>query len=103
MNTLTNPTMVPTAQGRPWYREPYVWLVLGLPASAIAGSITAAVIAINVMANDPLLDRTPEPSIKIDAELLERMSPEQRAAIEMSIAPARTARNHVSSPELPKD
>lgn len=103
MNTLTTPSLATPSMSRPWYREPYVWLVVGLPASAIAGSITAAIIAIQVMSSDPLLDRTPQPSVQLDAELLDRLSPDQRAAVEMSIAPARQARNHVSSPALPKD
>jgi uncharacterized protein len=103
MTTLTQPLRAPAAPQRAWYREPYMWLVLGLPLVAVMGSITAAVIAVKVMGNDPLLDRTPAPVITLDAELLDKLTPEQRIALEMSLSPARTVRNHAASPELPKD
>ncbi len=105
MNTMTQrlTSPPPSAQPRPWYREPYVWLVLGLPLVAVIGSITAAVISVYAMANDPLLDRTPPPVIQPDQTVIEKLTPEQRAALEMSLAPARKGRNHVASPEVPKD
>lgn len=104
MNTMTQPvSSLPARKSVPWYREPYMWMVIGLPLVAVMGSITAAVIAVKVMSNDPLLDKTPPPVIQLDQELLDKMTPEQRAALEMSLTPARKARNHVASPELPKD
>lgn len=105
MNTVTQRLASPPspAKSAPWYREPYVWLVLGLPLAAVMGSITAAVISVHAMANDPLLDRTPPPVIQPDPAVIEKLTPEQRAALEMSLAPARKARNHVVSPEVPKD
>jgi uncharacterized protein len=103
MSTLTQPLRSPSTPRRAWYREPYMWLVLGLPLVAVVGSLSTAVIAVKVMGNDPLLDRTPAPVITLDAELLNKLTPEQRTALEMSLSPARTARNHAASPELPKD
>lgn len=103
MKTMATPESVTPPSARPWYREPYVWLVVGLPLVAIIGSVTSAIIAIQVMANDPLINRTPKPSVVLDAEMLDKLSPEQRAAFEKSIAPARVVRNHAVSPELPKE
>jgi hypothetical protein len=88
--------------GRPWYREPYMWMVFGLPLLAVIGSVTSAVISVKVMANDPVLDRTLPKAVVLDPELLEKLTPEQRALLEKSVAPARQARNHAASPELPK-
>ncbi|MDV7391511.1 hypothetical protein RZS08_09170 [Arthrospira platensis SPKY1] len=101
---MTQPvSSLPTRKKAVWYREPYMWLVLGLPLAAVMGSITAAVISVKVMSNDPLLDKTPPPAIQLDQALLDKLTPEQREALEMSLTPARKARNHVASPELPKD
>ncbi len=35
-----------TVDNRPWYREPWVWLVLGLPAVAVIASMITLVLAI---------------------------------------------------------
>lgn len=31
---------------RAWYREPWTWMLIGLPASAVAGSLTSAFLAL---------------------------------------------------------
>lgn len=103
MTTTTHKTPAPKDAVRPWYREPYAWLVFGLPLVAVIGSITAAVISVRVMANDPVLDRTLPKAVAMDPELLKVLTPEQRALLEKSLAPARQARNHAASPELPKE
>ncbi|MBT8446148.1 MAG: FixH family protein [Gammaproteobacteria bacterium] len=38
--------MTAVAAKRPWYREPYVWMVVGLPASAVIAGIITLIIAI---------------------------------------------------------
>lgn len=103
MTTITDTSPAQNGAGRPWYREPYMWLVFGLPLSAVIGSITAAVISVKVMANDPVLDRTLPKAVAMDPDLLKLLTPEQRALLEKSVAPARQARNHAASPELPKE
>ena len=35
----------PTERSRPWYREPMVWLVITLPALAVAGALASVVTA----------------------------------------------------------
>ncbi len=34
-------------QQRPWYREPYVWLVISFPLAAVIGGIITAVLAVH--------------------------------------------------------
>ena len=38
--------MTAVTAGRPWYREPWVWLVIGVPASAVIAGIVMLIIAI---------------------------------------------------------
>ena len=40
--------------GRPWWREPMVWLVIGGPAVVVVAAIATAVIAVRNA--DPVLD-----------------------------------------------
>jgi hypothetical protein len=103
MTTMTTPLNNPASarRGAPWYREPYVWLVLAGPLAVVVASMFTIYLA--VTRADPVLDRTPPPAVTLDAELLEKLSPEQRAALELSVTPAHKARNHVASPTVPKD
>jgi hypothetical protein len=39
---------------RPWYREPWTWALIGLPAAAVIGSLTSAALAIQNA--DPLVE-----------------------------------------------
>jgi uncharacterized protein len=102
MNTMTAP--LPPATNRPWFREPYVWMVLGFPMLAVVLGLSMVYVAVAVAKIDPVLERVPQSasSIQIDQELLDRLSPEQRTQIQLSVMPAREGRNHVASPELPK-
>jgi len=43
----------PVGPARPWYREPWPWILMALPFSAVVGSIATAWIA--VVHNDPLV------------------------------------------------
>lgn len=90
----------PARSSAPWYREPYVWLVLAGPLAVIVASMFTIYLA--VTRADPVLDRTP-PAVTIDAELLDKLTPEQRSALELSVTPAHKARNHVASPAVPQD
>ena len=49
----------PDRSPRRWWREPMLWLVIGLPAVAVVASIGVAVVA--VRGADPVLQRKPEP------------------------------------------
>jgi hypothetical protein len=63
----------------PWWRVGMVWLVVGLPAAAVVGSLTAATIAIK--GADKVV-RTPQNVVATPAGEL----------------PANLGRNHVSTP-----
>lgn len=107
MNTTTAP-MPPVAASpvsKPWYREPYVWFVLSFPITSVFLGFGLLYIAIGIAKIDPVLERVPQSasSIQIDQDLLDRLSPEQRTQIQLSILPAREGRNHVNSPEIPKN
>lgn len=88
---------------RPWYREPYVWFVLSFPLASVFLGFSLLYVAIKVAKIDPVLERIPASasSIQIDQDLLDRLSPEQRTQLQLSVLPAREGRNHVNSPELP--
>lgn len=76
---------------KPWYREPYVWMVIGGPLSVVVASfITFGLV---VGHPDPVLSH-PENNRDDDSAVIERLSPDQREALR----PAEVARNHVATP-----
>lgn len=95
--TQSNPSAA-TKPPRPWYREPFYWLVVGLPATSVVTSLTMVTIAVND--RDPVLDRN-VPMVHLDPHKMRVLTPEQRAIYEASLRPAREARNHAASPEMP--
>lgn len=100
MSTL-NPALVPAhREAQPWYREPYVWLVLGGPMAVIAACIVTVYIAVTHV--DPVLDRSAAP-VRPAPAVVEPLSPEARTAAALSVMPASQARNHAVTPILPKD
>lgn len=81
-----------------WWRVPHMWLVLGLPAVAVIGSITAAVIAIT--GADPVLDKAAyERDLqKVPAHL----QGEERMDALIKMQPAHQARNNAAAPVIMK-
>ena len=80
--------------GRPWYREPMMWMVLGGPALVVVASLTTYAIA--VYKPDPVIER----DARAEAQRVgKELTPEQRE----SQLPALKARNHVASPMDPAD
>ena len=72
---------------RAWWREPYVWLVIGGPAVVVVAGIATAIIA---MTNpDPVLDRS--------AQQTRTASPDEA----FKLAPAGQARNHATTATVP--
>ena len=72
---------------RAWWREPYVWLVIGGPAVVVVAGIATAIIA---MTNpDPVLDRSVAPT---------RTTAPSDA---FTHAPAGQARNHATTATVP--
>lgn len=96
---MTVPLTPPTQTARPWYREPYVWLVLGGPLAVILASMVTLYLA--VQGADPVLDRKPA-LVKADPAQLGALTDEERLAAQRSALPAGQGRNHVVSPTLPK-
>ena len=82
-----------------WYREPYVWLLVGGPLVVVLASVVTVTLAIRNP--DPVL-QPPKPTVKVEGAALGGLTPEQRKAAELSVMPAGQARNHVVSPTLPK-
>lgn len=101
MHTMTAPaTPTESRTGQPWYREPYVWLVLAGPLAVIAASVVTIYLA--VTRADPVLqDRSPQAPRTAPAPAV-TMTPDERLAAEKALLPAGQGRNHVVSPELPK-
>ena len=77
-----------------------MWLVVGGPLVVVVAAIATAVIAMKHA--DPVLPRQ-APAVRIDPAALQQLSPEERVAAELSVMPAGKARNHVMSPNPPRE
>jgi hypothetical protein len=83
---------------RPWYREPFVWMVIGGPLVVVIASIVTVMIA--VRHQDPVLAREPE---RLEQALpADAVNEEERLQAQKALLPATQGRNHVVSPSLPK-
>lgn len=80
---------------KPWYKEAYVWLVVGGPLAVVLASMVTVYLA--VTHPDPVLDRQ-KPVIREAAS-----AAQEAIAVQRSALPATEARNHAASSELPKD
>lgn len=98
MNTL-NPLMPMSANNRPWYKESYLWLVLGGPLVVVVASVITFVVA--VKNPDAVLQRQPAAADNMVEQ--GKLTPEEKAALELSQMPAQQARNHVKTPQLPNN
>jgi len=74
--------------GKPWWRFPHVWLVIGGPAVVVVAGFVTAYIALR--APDPVID--PD-YYRHGVEINKRLS-----EAEKSQAPALTGRNHALTP-----
>ena len=79
-------------QGRVWYREPMMWMVVGGPLLVVCASIATYMIAAHQP--DPVLERDP---VTESQRVGQELTPEQRESQE----PAMKVRNHVASPLIP--
>ena len=82
------------SQGRAWYREPMMWMVLGGPLLVVIASLITYVLI--VRGSDPVLERDP---ISEAQRVGKELTPEQRESLE----PAMKVRNHVASPLVVTD
>ena len=74
--------------GLPWWRYRFVWLVVGLPASAVVAATASGIIAIR--GADPVVAEYRDAAKQAAEESLSR---EEAARI-----PAELARNHAATP-----
>ncbi|HRK37493.1 MAG TPA: FixH family protein [Burkholderiaceae bacterium] len=84
---------------KPWWKEPYVWLIIGGPAIVVvAGIYTAFLAASNP---DPLVDKNAVLQARA-AAAAEKSQAGVDAGSLAGLQPAHQARNHAASPVLPK-
>ena len=81
-------------QGRAWYREPMMWMVVGGPLLVVCASIATYMIAAHQP--DPVLERD---AATESQRVGKPLTPEQRESLE----PALKVRNHVASPLVVTD
>lgn len=94
MNTMTS--LTPPLNSQPWWREPYVWLVVGGPLVVVVAAFITAFIAF--AAPDPVLDKN-----RYEQALLEKAAV-NKDVLEADLAkvqPANKARNNAASPVVP--
>jgi hypothetical protein len=95
MNAVTMNQLTPTT-GKPWWKEPYVWLVVGGPLVVVVAAIATAVIAFEHP--DPVIDRNGYQQAVMSkgqnntADLVDDLA---------KLQPAHQARNHAASPVVP--
>lgn len=78
---------------RAWWREPYVWLVIGGPLVVVVAGIMTVVIA--VKNSDPVLD----PRNMAQSEFMVQSQKAQVAKDNLAnLQPAMLGRNHAASP-----
>ena len=84
---------------KPWWKEPYVWLVIGGPLVVVVAAIYTAVIAASNP--DPLIDRNAAQQAGVSAVTEQSQGKGYDAAL-AKLQPAHQARNHAASPVIPK-
>jgi len=76
-----------------WWREPYLWLVIGGPLVVVVAGITTAVIAVKNA--DPVLD----PRNVAQSDFMVQSKQAQLAKDQLvNLQPAMLGRNHAASP-----
>lgn len=87
----------PSASARPWWQEPYVWLVIGGPLVVVVAAIFTAYIAM----------KDPDPVINTKAQHQKLLQQSQSSVQTPSkddmvkLMPAGQGRNHAASPVVP--
>lgn len=98
MSTIVmNTPATPTSPSRPWWKEPFVWLVIGGPLIVIVAGIFTAYIAM----------KDPDPVLNTKAQhqkLLQQTQSSSNAPSKedmVKLMPAGQGRNHAASPVVP--
>ncbi len=84
---------------QPWWKEPYVWLVIGGPLIVVVAAIYTAVIA--VRNPDPLVDRNASQQAGVSVTTEHTQQSGYDAAL-AKLQPAIQGRNHAAAPVVPK-
>lgn len=86
----------PAREGRPWWREPMMWLVLGGPLVVIVAGVVTLVLAIRMP--DPVVSADYyREGLEINKTLAERKAAAAAASPE-ALRPALEGRNHSATP-----
>jgi len=88
MTSSRRPVTDAATPALPWWRHGFVWLVFGLPASAVVAATASGIIAIR--GADPVV---PEYTAAAKQAAEESLSREEGALV-----PAELARNHAATP-----
>ena len=92
MATLSPLNSRPAAEPAPaWWRFPFVWLVVGLPASAVVAATASGIIAVRHA--DPVVQEYRAGMRHAAAE-----ASIERGAAHGALEPAERARNHAATP-----
>jgi hypothetical protein len=85
----------PASKGSgPWWKFPLVWLVLGLPAVVVVGSLTSAWIAISTA--DPVVE---ENYYQKGLEINQMLAGKSAGPVaDKALVPAEKGRNHSTTP-----
>jgi uncharacterized protein len=97
MNAMTTPLPISTLQAKPWWREAYVWLVIGGPLAVIVAGLVTAYIAVSNP--DPVIDQS---NYKKSAVTRAQSDGVLTAAELAALQPAQKGRNHAAAPVVPK-
>ncbi len=84
MTKFQNSRAIPVANVRPWWKEPYVWMVIAGPASAV---VACAVTAVYIL-------KGPDAVVSENAYQEGRAIGRQVQAAKPSMQPANMGRNH---------
>ena len=82
---------LPTVPVKPWWRYPIVWLVVGLPASAVVAATASGIIAASHA--DPVVEE-----YRAGMRHQAAAEPIERGAAHGAQEPAERARNHAATP-----
>lgn len=100
MNTFamnSSPTPASATDTRPWWKEPFVWLVIGGPLIVVIAGLSTAYIAMKDP--DPVINTKQQHQKLLQQELPTGVTPSKEDMAKLM--PAGQARNHAASPVLP--
>ncbi len=95
MNAVTMSQLAENT-GKPWWKEPYVWLVVGGPLVVVVAAIATAMVAFEHP--DPVIDKN-----HYQQAVMSKGQSSTAALVDdlAKLQPAHQARNHAASPVVP--